>query len=396
MTLFQTLNKASFRGVTFLLDSHDVESGRKVVVHEYINKGKRFVEDLGGLPRSFTIKGFVSEPNYKFKRDALINALEKPGVGTLIHPFYGTVQVVAEPFTLTESMQRLGEATFSMVFREATENIYPTQSTANSSIIDQLSSSTLTDAATSMGQLWEVSDGFISNYENAKTQLSNLGDTFSSVVNPFDTASLASSQYRLNVSNFTSSITTNIKNPSALAGSVQELFTSLDNLSSEPRERWSIAKQFFTYGNTVVNPPPTTFKRQQLIRNNTALFSQVNFSSLANAYSAASQIDYTNENELNAIEQALNDQYFYCIDQTNLNTTAMNSLNSLRNQVRIYFESIRLNVKQLVNITTQQTTISALVYAYYNSLDNVKLILDINKLYNPENIRGNLQIVTDK
>jgi prophage DNA circulation protein len=125
MTLFQTLNKASFRGVTFLLDSHDVESGRKVVVHEYINKGKRFVEDLGGLPRSFTIKGFVSEPNYKFKRDALINALEKPGVGTLIHPFYGTVQVVAEPFTLTESMQRLGEATFSMVFREATENIYP-------------------------------------------------------------------------------------------------------------------------------------------------------------------------------------------------------------------------------------------------------------------------------
>jgi hypothetical protein len=74
----------------------------------------------------------------------------------------------------------------------------------------------------------------------------------------------------------------------------------------------------------------------------------------------------------------------------------MNSLNSLRNQVRIYFESIRLNVKQLVNITTQQTTISALVYAYYNSLDNVKLILDINKLYNPENIRGNLQIVTDK
>jgi hypothetical protein len=154
----------------------------------------------------------------------------------------------------------------------------PTQSTANSSIIDQLSSSTLTDAATSMGQLWEVSDGFISNYENAKTQLSNLGDTFSSVVNPFDTASLASSQYRLNVSNFTSSITTNIKNPSALAGSVQELFTSLDNLSSEPRERWSIAKQFFTYGNTVVNPPPTTFKRQQLIRNNTALFSQVNFS----------------------------------------------------------------------------------------------------------------------
>ena len=82
LPLMSELNSASFRGVPFLFDSHEVGGGRKIVTHEYPNKTQRFVEDLGGLLKVFRIRGTVTGVNYTNTKNALITALETPGIGT--------------------------------------------------------------------------------------------------------------------------------------------------------------------------------------------------------------------------------------------------------------------------------------------------------------------------
>jgi hypothetical protein len=56
------------------------------------------VEDLGRSARAFTVQGFLLGPDYMDKRDALIRALEEPGPGLLVHPWYGEIMVSQSGF----------------------------------------------------------------------------------------------------------------------------------------------------------------------------------------------------------------------------------------------------------------------------------------------------------
>lgn len=396
MALFNELNSASFRGIPFLLDSSEVEAGRKIVSHEFVNDSRRYVEDLGGLLKVVKIKGVISEPNYRINRDALIRALETPGIGTLIHPFFGTIQVVPEPYTLHERMQSLGEATFEMTFREAAENILPTQSSNNEAIINQIAGAILAGAGQSFGGVWNVGNQFKYNFQNAQQILGSLSNQLSSVIDPFDTSLSAKSTYQTLLEMFNANVNKYILQPETLGASVSTLFSSLDTLSGEPRERFNLSQNFFNYGAGILLPQPTTFKRQQLIANNLILFSLVNINCLANCYNAAANIDFQDEADLNYIEDQLDDQFYTTIDNSTLDDDVLNALKELRNQVRKLFDIIRLNIRRLVPIYTNQTTLTVLTYAYYNSLDNDSLLANLNKIYVPNNISGNLDIVTNQ
>lgn len=396
MALFNELYAASFRGAGFLVDSHEKDGGRKIVVHEFPNKTGRYVEDLGGLLRTFKIKGVISEPDYTAKKLALETALETGGIGTLIHPFYGSVQVVPDVYTLNEDMTRLGEAVFDMTFYEAQENVFPTASPDNQSLINGLSGSALSSAQNAMGSAWGVTNGYKYNYANAQGILNNLGNSFGSVIDPFNSNPTARSKYNLQLSNYFSGINQSISNPTQVSFSVKNLFDSLNNLTTDSRQRFNTTTKFFNYGNNVLLPPPTTVKRQQLIQNNQALYSQVNMSSLASSYNSAAQINYIDENDLNSVEDMLDKQFYYCIDNSIFNENTLSVLKNLRNQVRIYFDRIRLDVRRLVPIATNQTTVTTLTFAYYNSLNNDSILVDINRIFTPNNVAGNLQIVTNQ
>lgn len=396
MRLFNQLNSASFRGVTFLLDSNELDSGRKTTKHEFPNKKARYVEDLGGLLRTFRVKGTITEPNYRINRDAMISALETPGIGTLIHPLYGTVQVVPDIFTLSESMQRLGEATFDMTFYEAVENTFPIQAIDNTGLINQISELVLTKAATNFSNLWEVTRTYKFNFINAQSILTTLGNQFNSITDPSSSDVSALSTFKLLLSFYMQNLNKNILESATLGTSIQDLFLSLDSVSTDGRERYSVEKQFFSYGSKIPLPPLTTFQRQQLIQNNKALYDQVNISSLANAYNAAITIDFVDEDELLSIENDLDTQYFYTIDNAVFDEDVLNDLKNLRNQARLFFERTRVNVRKLVQIITQGSTITTLIFAYYNALENDSLIMDINSIYVPNNLEGDLLIVANQ
>lgn len=106
----------SFRGVPFYTVSHDRSGGRRAAIFEipFAERGARF-SDVGRKARELTINALVVGPDYRNQRDALMEALEEPGAGLLIHPEYGRLNVVlTEKYRLSESfVDELGMARFS-------------------------------------------------------------------------------------------------------------------------------------------------------------------------------------------------------------------------------------------------------------------------------------------
>lgn len=89
----EQMHKATYRGVEFGVVSAENEDGRRTVVHEFPQRDEVFVEDMGAATGKFTLQAFVVGQDYMSKRNALEDALKKPGSGTLVHPWYGEITV---------------------------------------------------------------------------------------------------------------------------------------------------------------------------------------------------------------------------------------------------------------------------------------------------------------
>ncbi|GAA4258933.1 hypothetical protein GBZ26_04035 [Azospirillum formosense] len=120
------LRPASFRGVPFKVDGDELAAGRRVQLHEYPQRDKPFVEDLGRATRKVTLTAYVIGPQYMAQRDRLLAALEEAGPGELVHPHFGTLRVAADgECRVAHSADEGGMCRFSLSFVEAGELSFP-------------------------------------------------------------------------------------------------------------------------------------------------------------------------------------------------------------------------------------------------------------------------------
>lgn len=152
--LIKALRPASFRGVAFSVDAADGEFGRRVEVHEYPQRDKPYVEDLGRASRSFSIDGLIVGVDYIERANKLIAELEKPGAGALVHPWLGSMQVVLVGSARVRFEARgLGVARIQMTFTEAGELAFPSVQTstpaASRLTADKLTAASVAQAARS-------------------------------------------------------------------------------------------------------------------------------------------------------------------------------------------------------------------------------------------------------
>jgi hypothetical protein len=111
------LQPGSWRGLSFYTDVALTTAGRRTALHEYPYRDSVWVEDLGRLPRRFSIRGWIVGDDVYQQRDAMMQACEVPGEGTLVHPTFGTVQVVLVEYAMSDRKERgrVVELTFSFV-----------------------------------------------------------------------------------------------------------------------------------------------------------------------------------------------------------------------------------------------------------------------------------------
>ncbi|MEM7308908.1 MAG: DNA circularization N-terminal domain-containing protein [Planctomycetota bacterium] len=126
------LRPAFFRGVRFFVDSHDYEVGRRVEQHEFPQREKPIVEDLGRAANRIRITGYLVGPNYMRERDRLLEAcgtrhsrsVADPS-GRLTHPYLGTMRVVCASCRMRESFDEGGMARFLLTFRDSGDPVEP-------------------------------------------------------------------------------------------------------------------------------------------------------------------------------------------------------------------------------------------------------------------------------
>ncbi|NMZ37101.1 DNA circularization N-terminal domain-containing protein [Pseudomonas proteolytica] len=117
---------ASFRGVPFFVDGDSTPVGRRTQLHEYPQRDKPQVEDMGAKTREVKLTGFVIGDDCLFQRDNLLNALDKPGSGELVHPWFGRMTVTAgDGCEVSHERREGGMVRFELVFIEAGEKGYP-------------------------------------------------------------------------------------------------------------------------------------------------------------------------------------------------------------------------------------------------------------------------------
>lgn len=80
----------SFRGVPFYVASHQLGTGRRIAVHEYPNLDDPFNEDMGRVSRSVSLEAYLLGDGVRAQLGRILEAIEREGAGTLVHPYLGT------------------------------------------------------------------------------------------------------------------------------------------------------------------------------------------------------------------------------------------------------------------------------------------------------------------
>jgi len=122
MTWRDRYTQGSYRGVKFWTFSADTTIGQRKAIYEhpFSNDGVTALP-LGRKPRRFSLRLLVIGPDYDRDRDKLMEAIEKPGPGLLIHPHLGQVLVeVSSDVSVHESStEQGGQAEFSFDAQES-------------------------------------------------------------------------------------------------------------------------------------------------------------------------------------------------------------------------------------------------------------------------------------
>lgn len=148
---WKQLRPASYNGVPFAVLSESVTAGRRSVVHEYPNKEtKPWIEDLGLQTTVIRISGFLVEnslvygggsvADQKLKllneiRGGMNGSTKAPGLGTLIHPTWGTLRsnCLSAEFGSTWDRGRVVEV--RLTFAQGGDRLYPKAQQQTSSAV---------------------------------------------------------------------------------------------------------------------------------------------------------------------------------------------------------------------------------------------------------------------
>ena len=146
----------------------------------YPNRDKPYTEDLGKITFRPSITAYVVGDDCFDQRDRLIEALNKPGPGTLVHPTYGELKVCVDGEVRVSTSKSEGRIVrFDLKFVEAGELSYPTSGAATAQTL-MSSCSALDDCISDSFSSFSI-DGvadFVQNdvVGNASTMLGYVSD----------------------------------------------------------------------------------------------------------------------------------------------------------------------------------------------------------------------------
>lgn len=235
MSWRERLRPASFRGVPFEVLAAEKMGGRRGETHEYPGRDEPYAEDAGRRARQYHVAAYLSGDDYDFAREALEDALEAEGPGTLVHPYYGTLRVVVRTYRTGHSSRQTNAAFFDIDFVEAGRNVAPVSATDTASVADEV--------ATAAQDELEVTfaDRFVADFPSfvtaaAVAAVETAADALAFLFSPVTSFAGDLDAFRRGILDVRASAGGLVQTPILLARKFRGLFNAYSDLPSSTRE----------------------------------------------------------------------------------------------------------------------------------------------------------------
>lgn len=402
MTVFQDLQQASFRDVPFLFRDETKDGGKKTVTHEYPFADRRFTEELGELPPTFRLQAIIHgsiQERLNFER-----VLTLPGLGKLVHPVYGDLQVKATTYSVSSSQATVGEFRFSVTFEASEANITAEPTSVTQQGVSQFSENSRLSLDAAMAGIYvepKTSFEVTKSRDKLIDAVGILSELIDTVASPNILKKTLFNQQKnktiANAGNYVQSAEQMVSELSSCFRRALAIVETPDQLI----EQWT---QGLGFG-YLVNPSKyfgvfsqdrglnvgrtNTVKRKNAEVNRQLFNEYFRVHSLINLYEAAAYKDFGTDAELNETMDALATAYWlqfqdaYEVDPAialaSNDQDVRDKLLVLRsNAIATYNEKLQ-NVWHIVDIEPGVSSMALTAYRYYGDLSNLDLLANLNQ-----------------
>lgn len=260
------LRPASFRGVPFKVDTSDLSGGRAVVDHEFpFRDTEPYVEDLGKQGRVFAVSGYLVGDDYFTQKESLLSALEEPGPGELVHPYWGTHVVVCASFRITERKDDGRMATFVAEFRKTSEPLYPADSPDNQALVDAAADAAQAASEDVFESRFSVQGAAQFVVDAAREQVEAVADLMDSLLGPMQLAAEDLAELKRDIDNLYLDADALIRAPNDLADRYAMIIRNFGAMPAVPDRSLNGLKRLITGIGETRRPTnrATTMRRRQ-------------------------------------------------------------------------------------------------------------------------------------
>jgi prophage DNA circulation protein len=387
-----SLRKASFRGISFFVRTSEREGGRRVVDYEYPERDDPASEDIGRKKRGFSLEGYVLGENYFDDRNALISACEdEKGPGELIHPFYGSLDVVCKDIRVRESMVEEGRmATFSLTFSEAGLVADPSSTVDAKSSILAAASDAKAKSQSKFAKAFSIANqpGYV--LDKAQSKINKAASALEN--SPVKGAAQGIADFGYKIRNLKASATALMQKPDQLASYLGDSTSGLQDVSGTKAESYKSFAVLAAFGASDNVTYSDTETGEVEKANDTAMNSFMQEQGIINA------VETVIENSFDSFQDADKEKNFIIdnLDRMLESNTDDDVFVSMGNLRAIFISNFPLAGEDLPNIVKIQTTetIPSLVLAfqYYGDARREGEIVKRNKITNPAFIPGGMEL----
>jgi len=382
------LRTPSFRGVEFFVSGTEREGGRSLAIHEFPGRDTPYAEDISRAPRAYPIEAFYTGSDYMTRRDALIKALEQPGPGDLVHPYYGTVKVCVRSFRVRETAEAGNFVGFSIEFVEAGSLAYPSVDALRGGLLSSVKAGVTSRSLSSFLRQYDITryPSFVADAVRTKvTQLSTaIEDSTSGVVETGDKIT----DLAISAADLRSDMEDLIDNPDLLADRMASAIGLISGSMPASSDQFRAYTSLFTYGADDVITSVLTASRVQENTNNKAFREYVKSLAVASAAEAAAAIEFESEEDA----QAAKDTMFDCIEglyETIEDDDLLFALADLRTFISKNVPDPDTDLPHVIDVdTTESVPAVVLSYELFGDVLSEDDILARNFVVDPNRVPG--------
>lgn len=395
MTIFNTarLPDGEFEGAGFFYQEYTGTGGRKTITHEYPNKKERYVEDLGGLEKKFTLNVWTDDNVSYADRDGLIKALDQSGVGNLVHPSFGDLKVVCVGYTFSESVRELGITKFQINFEIASQNVLPVKVKGSKGFLAKLKSAILGDNEKAFNSAWKSVKNAKSKFESGVKTLKKTANKINNVSRQIQGAGDSFADFATSLNQIVASANRLVQAPSILASNLRTSFDNMAVAFSNSKDLFATTKKLFGFNESDQTIIGNSQIQQDIKANQDALNAFINIAVLATAYDAAANIEYSDLQELNQVITDLENGF---AQLPAIDKNLYDALVQMKIETINIFSELAISLPNIADYEVlNPVSLNSLVFKLYGSLELKETIRLLNNFGDTSQVQGTIKILTN-